>query len=498
MATSAAKSKQTRMDIFNVIGFLLIFCFGYVVPPFGGITELGMRMMGILIGLIFMTCVGCNIITSALMALVAMVFHGYYDAATMISTWVGSTTTFQLVFCGALCLAMRQSGAMDVLAKKMLTSKICQGRPMVLLFMIYLAGFCVSIFVAGAPFFLLFFGLMDSILSIAGYDKKDPFYPLAILGVYVSAYGSFFLPWRGAMAVTVAMFNSVLNPMGFVFNDWVYMLTQVVTFPGFYIIYVLMLKYIFRVDMSKLKSVDVNKVESLQKVPDKFDFFMKLGLGSLAFCVLYILVTNLLPTTTPGYAYWGSFGMSLIWVLPLIFFSIVRKDGKPIWNVAKLAQDSSMWTMIALVGSLTMLGKITTDEALGIRGWLVGIFTPLFGDMPIWLLMLIVTVFAVVVTQIVNGQVLTMGLTPIIGPIVCTMILEQGVVGSPTVMLSVLSAAAQVAYLTVSGSVNAAYLLNRDDINSKFIFTKGVVVLVAYTIWQYIVGIVLNYLLPGV
>ena len=29
---------------------------------------------------------------------------------------------------------------------------------MVLLFMIYLAGFCVSIFVSGAPFFLLFFG----------------------------------------------------------------------------------------------------------------------------------------------------------------------------------------------------------------------------------------------------------------------------------------------------------------------------------------------------
>ena len=131
-------------------------------------------------------------------------------------------------------------------------------------------------------------------------------------------------------------------------------------------------------------------------------------------------------------------------------------------------------------------------------GWLVGIFTPLFGDMPIWLLMLIVIVFTVVVTQIVNGQVLAMGLTPIVGPIVCTMILEQGVVGSPTVMLSVMNAAGQVAYLTVSGSVNAAYLLNRDDINSKFIFTKGVVVLVAYTIWQYIVGIALNYLLPGV
>lgn len=498
MATSAAKSKQTRMDIYTVIGFLIIFCFGYIVPPFGGITEMGMRMMGILIGLIFMTCVGCNIIISALMALTAMVFHGYYDAATMISTWVGSTTTFQLVFCGALCLAMRQSGAMDVLAKKMLTSKICKGRPVVLLFMIYLAGFCVSIFVSGAPFFLLFFGLMDSILEIAGYKRTDPFYPLAILGVYVSAYGSFFLPWRGAMAVTVAMFNSVLEPMGFVFNDWVYMLTQIATFPGFYLVYIFFVKYVFRADLSKLKTVDVNKVESLQKVPDKFDFQMKLGLGSLAFCVLYILVCALIPSTAPGYAWWGSFGISMIWLLPLILFSTIRKDGKPIWNVAKLAQDSTIWTMIALVGSLTMLGKITTDETLGIRGWLVEIFTPLFGDMPIWLLMLVVVLFSTIVTQIVNGQVLTMGLTPILGPIVCTMITEQGVAASPTVMLSVLSATAQVAYLTVSGSVNAAYLLNRDDINSKFIFTKGSIVLCVYMAWQYIVGMVLNFLLPGV
>ena len=87
-----------------------------------------------------------------------------------------------------------------------------------------------------------------------------------------------------------------------------------------------------------------------------------------------------------------------------------------------------------------------------------------------------------------------MGLTPVIGPIICTMILEQGVAANPSVALTVLSQSATVAFLTVSGSVNAAYLLNRKEITQKFIFTKGVGVLTIFMIWQYLVAVVMNYL----
>lgn len=497
MNATATKGKVNSKDICLIIGVAIIFLFGYICPPFGGITPLGMKMMGVLIGLIFMTCAGCNIIVSSLFALIAFVFHGYFDAATMIKTWLGSTTTFQIIFCGALCVALRESGAMNVLAKKMLTSKICRGRPLVLIFMLMLAGLLVSIFISGAPFFLLFFGLLQSIMEISGYEKDDPFIPLALLAVYVSGYGMFLMPWKGAMAVTLAMFNSVLEPFGFVFDEALYMLIQIVTWVGFDLIYVLALKFIFRVDLSRLQKVDMSKVESFQNVPDHFDFQMKVCIGSLLFCVAYVLITNLLPNTLPGYALWGCFGTALIWLLPLVLFSALRKDGKPIMNVADLAQKSSVWTMIALVGSLTMLGTICTDTELGIRTWMVNIFTPIFGNMNIWLLLLIIVVFTTVVTQVVNGQVLTMGLTPVIGPIVCTMITENGVRANPTVALTVLSAAATVAYMTVSGSVNAAYLLNRPEINQKFIFTKGSVVLCLYMAWQYIVAVVINFAFPA-
>lgn len=496
MSTQASKGIN-RKDIYTIIGVLIIYLFGYICPPFGGITPLGMKMMGVLIGLIFMTCAGCNIICSSLLALMAFVIHGYYKPADLLAGWMGSTTTFQIIFCGALCIFMRESGAMDVLAKKMMTSKICKGRPAVLLLMILVAAFCVSIFVSGAPFFLLFFGLMDSVLGIAGYDEKDPVRPLLLLGIYIGGYGAFLLPWKGAMAVTVAMFNSVLEPYGFVFNDWIYLVVELVTFLGFDVIYVLVLKYVLKVDLSKLASVDLSTVETFQKIPDKFDFFMKVGLGSLLFCFVYIFAVNLLPKTLPGYAVWGSLGISMIWLVPLVFFSLVRKDGKPIMNVGKLAQQGSLWMMIALVGSLTMLGKITTDAELGIRGWMVSVFTPLFGNMNIWVLMALIAAFTLIVTQVVNGQVLTMGLTPVVGPIVCTMIAEQGATISPSVVLTVLSSCAVVAWMTVSGSVNAAYLLNRKEITQKFLFSKSIIVMGIFLAWQYIVAMVLNFAFPG-
>ena len=166
-------------------------------------------------------------------------------------------------------------------------------------------------------------------------------------------------------------------------------------------------------------------------------------------------------------------------------------------NVGKLAQEGSLWMMIALVGSLTMLGKITTDAELGIRGWMVSVFTPLFGNMNIWVLMALIAAFTLIVTQVVNGQVLTMGLTPVVGPIVCTMITEQGAAISPSVVLTVLSSCAVVAWMTVSGSVNAAYLLNRKEITQKFLFSKSIVVMAIFLVWQYIVAMVLNFAFPG-
>ena len=491
------KKGLSKKDIYLIIGTLIVFLFGYICPKFGGMGDMGMKMLGVVIGVIFMTCVGCPITQSSLIALLAFPIHGYMDVSTLLTKWTGTTTTFQLVFAGALLLGLRQTGAMNVIAKKMLGMKITKGRPGVLMFIIMTTGYVVSTCMGGAPFFLLFYGLIDSMCEVAGYDVDSKFKKYALLGVYVGAYGGFLFYFRGAMAVTVSFFDAALAPFGLTFNGPLYMLYEICTFIPFNVIFVLALKFIFRVDMSKLAHVDVTKVEQFAKVPDHFDKKMKIMFWSVLICIAYAILTAFAKKTWPGYAVWGSLTVTMIWVIPLVLFSLINVDGEPIINLNKILSESSLWMMISLVGIMVLLGTVCTDQAenMGIRGAISSLFGPIFGNMSIPLLLFIVTAFATLVTQVVNGQVLTLGITPIIAPIVCEHI-KLGEVGNPTIVLATLSAAAQVAYLFPSGSVNAAYILSRKEINSKFLFTSGLAVLCIYIIWQYVIGLIFNVLFP--
>ena len=120
-------TKQRKINstyaIVMVIGLAFMLLFGYLVKPFSTVTVTGVKMLGVLIGLIIITCFNGDLLSGSLMALLATLFHGYYDISGLLSEWLGSVFTVQLVFCGALCLALRDSGAMNVLAKKLLSMK---------------------------------------------------------------------------------------------------------------------------------------------------------------------------------------------------------------------------------------------------------------------------------------------------------------------------------------------------------------------------------------
>ena len=136
MPATEQKKGLNSKDIHFIIGTLIIYGFGYVCPPFGGIQPMGMKMLGVVIGLIYLTCVSCPILQSALIALLAFPIHGYMDVSTLLTKWTGTTTTFQLVFAGAVMLGLKETGAMNVIAKKLLSAGFLKGRPALLMLML--------------------------------------------------------------------------------------------------------------------------------------------------------------------------------------------------------------------------------------------------------------------------------------------------------------------------------------------------------------------------
>lgn len=53
----------------TLIGIAFMYFFGLVCPTFGGMSQMGIKILGVFIGLIFMTCVGCDLFSSSLLAL---------------------------------------------------------------------------------------------------------------------------------------------------------------------------------------------------------------------------------------------------------------------------------------------------------------------------------------------------------------------------------------------------------------------------------------------
>ena len=76
-------TKQRKINstyaIVMVIGLAFMLLFGYLVKPFSTVTVTGVKMLGVLIGLIIITCFNGDLLSGSLMALLATLFHGYYD-----------------------------------------------------------------------------------------------------------------------------------------------------------------------------------------------------------------------------------------------------------------------------------------------------------------------------------------------------------------------------------------------------------------------------------
>lgn len=256
-------TKQRKINstyaIVMVIGLAFMLLFGYLVKPFSTVTVTGVKMLGVLIGLIIITCFNGDLLSGSLMALLATLFHGYYDISGLLSEWLGSVFTVQLVFCGALCLALRDSGAMNVLAKKLLSSKLCRGRPVMTMVMLFLATYVAAAFIGGPPVYILFFGLVESIRDVCGYDKDDPFVKWTLLGVYIAATGIFFFAFKTPQVMTIALINSAMEPFGRTFNEGTWMLCMFSITMIYLIVYTILMKTVYRVNMEPLKSLDFNR-----------------------------------------------------------------------------------------------------------------------------------------------------------------------------------------------------------------------------------------------
>lgn len=490
---TAQKKKNGTYYIWVAIALFLMFFFGKVVPPFAGITEVGVSVLGIFFGVLLITIATDQTFWPAVMGLFAMIICDYSTAGDLLKTWFGNTTIQQIIWVMALTGAVTESGAVNVLARKMLKIKALKGRPMLFIFALFFAVLICSALVSSpTAMLLLWFPVLDGICEICNIEKDSDLKRELLLGIYISAMGAYILPFKGVHLSSIAIISSVLEGFGLTFDNGAYFLVATLIVLAFVSCFALFIKFVWKTDLTPLANFDVEKMNF--KAEDlKMTTRQKILLGTLVFGILFLLLSMVIPKDSAFNAFYNKIGNTWIWIFLFTVLSMVKVDGKPFIDGVKLLQSKTMWGIVAMAGCFTILGSGIASDDLGIKASISNLLTPLVGNSSWPILVIICVLIATVFTNFTNGMPVSFTMISVCVPFAAA--LEVAGVVNASVLGVAIIMSGMCAFLTYGAIAYAPILLGREEITTKFMWSKGLVTNIIFIVLASILCIVFGYIL---
>lgn len=408
----SSNKKTAKYYIFSAIGIAIMLFFGYL-PPFGAVTELGMKVLGIFIGAIWcFSTVGC--FWPALLALILFGTSGLYEGgvtATFAAAF-GSDTWLFVLFVLAFAAMINNSGASKVIANNMASWKFTKGKPYAVSWVLLTIAYVVGALISVTPGIVITWAILYVMCEGYGYKPHDKYPTLMVIAItFAALMGQAALPFKaapimymnalskatdGAVTVSYAQFALVAIPMTYLAG----------------ISPLLAMKFIFRPDVSLIKNSDFVFTSDETKFNSEQKIFM---LFLAAFFVLLFLPGIF--TQAGGFIAWlKTIGNTAICVLLLIIAGFVmKKNGTSFVNLAKTFKDGIPWETMMILAFAVVATSAMTNAACGIKDQIAAWLTPLFGEgTGMGLFIFLVILLSAVITNFIGNLIVGLMFVPII------------------------------------------------------------------------------------
>ncbi|MFR6291861.1 MAG: SLC13 family permease [Peptococcaceae bacterium] len=474
MAEAVAKKDK---NVLYFIIYCVIAAMGWIIPPVDPITPEGMHLLGVFIAAIFGWSITSEVWPSFLTFLL-LPFTGLADLAGVMAASWGSDTGLFMILIMVFVAFMESTGTTTYVAAYLLTRKMLQGHPWRLIFMIFLVAWILSTLCGNLPGMLITWGFIYKICAILEYKPFDKFANLMIFGVAVmGALSLSTAPWHGNALVIL---NAYMASSGATIN-YAHYLAYTIPVGIFSILgFMVLCKYVFRLDVSKLQNLDPN-------VFDKKDTILtterKITLISLAVLIIALVVPSLLPKDNIIAIVGAKMGLTLKAAALFVVLSLIRVDGKQIFNFGKLAARGVPWNMMVMViGILTFVALLGLPEA-GISAFLGNLFTPMFQDVSVIVFFLLVLAITVFLTNFMINMVVAVIMISATLPVAASL----GVDSLQIVYLITVSCT--IAFMLPAASAASCVLFaNTEWVRAKDVYTYAVptilVMAVAALLWN--------------
>lgn len=470
--------KVKKNTIYTIIGILIMLFFSYLPIQSQYLTPIGMKVIGIFLGAIFLWSTG-NMIWPSILAIALLGWFGYKPMGEILKDWMGNPTLVMIFFLLLLVGVFQYHKVNDYVARFFLTRKIMEGRPYVFTFIILLGVYLMATFVNPWASVFIFLPIVQNLCQELGFEKRDTYTKLmTILVVMVSLLGFPSAYFNGTILGLNANYGQISNePM----PGGKYMLSAMAIGFTCLVVLVLVLRFVIKPDVEKIKNFKVEQIlaQKLPKINKKQKIVSVAMILFIVFMLFPVIFTNL---GISGLLRKNINGIALTIVAVLAF---IRVDNEPVLDFPKVMASKFSWPTYFLIASSLLIGGALTDESVGFTKLLENTLNPIFLNMSYGTFLISIVIISILITNIMNSAVMVL----ILHPIIFSYADISGISGL-AICTIVTFVSLGFAAITPSASPYAATLFGQKEyLEAKDIYKYAIIFVIAETIVALVVGI---------
>lgn len=444
-----------------VIMFALMFGIGSI-PPTEPLTVMGMKVIGVFVGALF-GWLFMDITWPSLFAIIMLSVIGYAPMSQLLATGMGSSTAVMVLFLMIFSGLVSTAGVSNFIAVWSITRKAVLGKPWLFSFVFLLAAYLLAATTNANAAMLICWAILYNICHQLKYKPFDKYATFMVFGIAMFCIlGMGWLPFR---TVTIATFGAY-EKISHISVDYLsYLLVSSAVGLVSIVGYLVLGKYILKIDVESLKNVDAEGIKAMADMT--LNKKQKIVIGLFAALIFFLLLPSILPEGDIKAFFGAITGVGVVFALIIIALAM-RVDGEFVMDIKASAHEGIVWSSFILVSCALPLGDALTSEATGVKPFLVNTLGPILEVQGPIMFVLIIIIFAIIFTNIANNLVAGV----ILAPIIYTFSASVGV--NPTMMIVLVVVAIHFSMLTPAACTMSAILFsNKDWITPKLIFYYG-------------------------
>ena len=457
--------------VHSLVCLCIMFGFG-LLDPVEPLTPLGMRLVGVFLGVLY-GWVFIEIVWPSLAGLLAMMLVGGMKPVTLLNNSFGHPIVQMMFFIFVFCATISHYGLSKFISLWFITRKFVAGRPWVFTYTFLGSIFILGGLTSASPAAIIGWSILYGVCEVCGFKKGDGYPTMMVFGiVFAAQVGMSLIPFKQA-ALTVFSAYETMSGVGIDYAK--YMLIALLICAVCSLLFIVMGKYIFRPDMSKLLNLEADKLDTDGSL--NLTGVQKTVLLFLFLLVLLLLAPNFLPADFFLTRFLKAIGNTGIVILLVTVMAAIKVEGKALLNFKVMVDSGVTWGIVLLLAFVQPLTIAMAAPGSGITDFLMQLLTPFFGESSSITFALFIGFAAVALTQVMNNGAVGVVLMPVIHSF-C-----QASGMAPELPLIMVVMGVHFAFLTPAASASAALLHGNEWSDSKAIWkTAPAVILMSYLV----------------